>query len=75
MLSSSYISDEERSLRDCKSREGSNDFIVDVSACSVKRFSENKSSVYESGPMGINGLADDEEITVQEPVTRCGCRR
>ena len=25
--------------------------------------------------MGINGLTDDETLTVHEPVTSCGCRR
>jgi hypothetical protein len=32
-------------------------------------FSGIKSSVYVIGPMGNNGLSDDEAITVQEPFT------
>jgi hypothetical protein len=36
VLSRSCLSEEERSMRDCKSRKGSTDFIVGVSACSVK---------------------------------------
>jgi hypothetical protein len=62
-------------MRDCKSRKRSTDFIVGLNLYSAKFFSGIKSEVYEIGPMGVNGLADDEAITVQEPVTRCGCRR
>jgi hypothetical protein len=56
-------------MRDCKSRKGSNDFVVVVSFYSAKWFSGIKSSIYEIGSVGINGLSDDEAITVQEPVT------
>jgi hypothetical protein len=56
-------------MRDCKSRKESNDFVVGVIVYSVKLFSGNKSSVNEIGSVGINGLADDEAITLQEPDT------
>jgi hypothetical protein len=69
VLPSSYVSGEERSMRDCKSKKRSNDFVVGVSVYSVKKFSGNKSSFYEIESVGINGLADDEGITLQEPVT------
>jgi hypothetical protein len=62
-------------MRDCKSKEGSNAFIFNVSVYSVKWLSGIKSSVYKIGPMGINGFPDDEAITVQEPVTKSGCYR
>jgi hypothetical protein len=54
-------------------RRKTNSFIFCLSAYSVKWFSGIKSSVYEIGPIGINGLPDDEAITVQKPVTRCSC--
>jgi hypothetical protein len=40
-----------------------------VSVYSMKWFSGVKSSVHEIGSVGINVLADDETITLQEPVT------
>ena len=60
VLSRSYISDEERSKSDCKSIKESNAFIFGVSVYSVKWFSGIKSSLYRTGPMGIDGLPEDE---------------
>jgi hypothetical protein len=62
-------------MRDCKSRKGSNDLIVNINVYSAKRFPGIISSVYEIGPMGKNVLADDEAITLQQAVNRCCCRR
>jgi hypothetical protein len=75
VLKRSKLSYEERSMRDCKRRKRSTDFIVHINMYSAKRFPGIISSVYEIGPMGKNGLADDEAITLQQAVNRCGCRR
>jgi hypothetical protein len=61
-------------MHDCNSRKLSTDFIFHINVYSTKRFPGIISSVYEIGPMGKNGLADDEAITLQEAVNRCGCR-
>ena len=62
-------------MLDCKRGKSQTDFIVGVDDYSAKWFSEIEHSVYEIGSISINGLADEETITVQEPVTRFGCRQ
>ena len=45
------------------------DLIAGVSVYNVKWLSGNKSSFYEFGLIGVDGLADDEGTTNHEPVT------